>query len=91
MITTQAKLLEKILSPNGQVAHLLFQTETKISFLEGQFMMIECLLRDSRIVKKPYSIATAHSIMESANLMGFYVKQEAEGGCSEYLVRDIEL
>jgi predicted ferric reductase len=77
MISSQATLLEQQWSSNGMVSYLLFQTETKIPFLEGQFMMIECLLRSGELRKKPYSIATDRSSMESNNRIGFYVKKES--------------
>lgn len=90
MIQSQATLLEKQVSPNGLVSYLLFETETKIPFEEGQFMMLECLLRSGEVRKKPYSIATPASLMEESQLIGFYIKQERIWGCSEYLTQDIQ-
>jgi len=76
------KLKNKTLSENKEVAYLTFESEEKISFQAGQFMML-----DNGEIKRAYSIASSPLDED----ISFYVKKASENGMSKYLVEDIQI
>lgn len=86
MIATTATLHSLQKSPSWDVAFLLFQPAETFTFLEGQFMMIECET-PTGIQKKPYSIATTSRQLQEEKLIWFYIKQASKDGVSHYLTQ----
>lgn len=89
MINTTTHLHSIQRSPSWDVALLLFQPKETFSFLEGQFMMIECMT-PTWVQKKPYSIATTNHQLQEEKLIWFYIKQASEEGVSHYLTQIIK-
>ncbi len=76
------KLIDKYSSADKTVVYLVFESNEKIDFQAGQFLIFE---RNG--LKRAYSIASSPF---EQNLW-FYIKKASENGMSKYLVEDMKI
>lgn len=94
MITTNITLKHKELSASSQVAFLQFAVEEKMSFVEGQFVMLETdRIQDHKgnDMKRAYSIGTTNKQLQEDGIIGTIVKKTSETGMSAFLVDTIDV
>lgn len=81
-------------SPSERVSFVRCTPDTKFSFQEWQFLMIESIFDHPELgkpLKKPYSIATTNEELQISGTVWFIVKKTVDGFMSDYLTKWISV
>lgn len=93
-IKTTATITSIERSPSWSVCFVRFTPDDKLSFQEGQFIMIrseKVVDENWKQIKRAYSLATTQSEFEEKRTIWCIVKQTHTGGMSCYLTQEVSI
>ncbi len=91
---TSVELVRRHPSPDGHTCQLFFRCEEPMSFVEGQFVMLEPNIIYSHPLqpaKRAYSIGSSMQLMDSEQVFTTIVKRTGPDGMSDYLTQYLKV
>lgn len=86
MITTTGVITTIDYSPSGEVVIIHVQITEPMSFVEGQFMLLQTLI-DGKIVKRSYSICSTNQDLQDSQIISFSIKRKEMGVFSTWATK----